>query len=879
MAQRAPVQAIRPNRIPPHNIDAELSVLGAMLESRDAIANVIEVIPPDNIEAFYKPAHQEIYETILSLYNRGEAVDAITVADELARRDKLDAIGGKPYIHGLLEAYPTASSAAYYARIVEEHALLRRLIDAGNQIQEIGFAIPEDVTEAVDEAEEIIYEVGNRRLRDDLQPIRKLLTENMEAIEQLYERGESVTGVASGFPDLDELTTGFQPSNLIIVAARPSMGKSSILNDFALHAATKQSAPVVIFSLEMSRHELVQRFLSSEARVDSQRIRRGSLQEQDWTRLSSALGRLADAPIFIDDSANVTLMEMRAKCRRLKAKHGLGLVIIDYLQLMQGPNKSENRQQEVSEISRNLKIMARELQVPVITASQLNRGVEYRSDKRPFLGDLRESGCLTGETRIALASGELVPIASLVGKQPVVACLDGWHMSVAGASKVWKTGTKPVFRLITQTGRVVRATGNHPFRMLSSWRPLGDLRPGDRIAVPRTLPDNPLPELWDPDRLILLAHLIGDGSFLKDLPLRYASTDPDNLQAVALAARSFGVTPRLTVEPCSRCLNVFLPAPFPLTKGRRNPIVRWLDELELFDKRSHEKFVPTSVLSLGTAQIALFLRHLWATDGCIWSRGPEAKGPRVCVYYATNSEQLANDVQHLLTRLGITSRISKVRKVGYKVGLHVSITGAVDQMRFLERVGGFGPRSDAAMRAFDVLATVNANTNRDRVPKEFWDLVRARMTQNGVSQGAMATRRGTAYGGTSHFRFAPSRAVLADYAAQLDDLELKELANSDVLWDSVVSIEPDGIEDVYDMSVLGPHNFVANGVIVHNSIEQDSDVVMFIYRDEVYHPDTEAKGEAELIIAKHRNGPTGTIRLAFLNQYTKFQSMAKVGTY
>ncbi|MDQ3645638.1 MAG: replicative DNA helicase [Actinomycetota bacterium] len=402
MAQRAPIQAVRPNRIPPHNLDAEQSVLGAMLESRDAIANVIEVIPPDNADAFYKPAHQEIYEAILDLYNRGEAADAITLADELGRRGKLDAIGGKAYIHGLLEAYPTASSAGYYARIVDEHALLRRLIDAGNQVQEIGFAMPDDVIQAVDQAEEIIYEVGNRRLRDDLQPIRKLLTENMEAIEQLYERGESITGVASGFPDLDEMTTGFQPSNLIIVAARPSMGKSALMGDFALHAATRQNKPVVIFSLEMSRHELVQRFLASEGKVDSQRIRKGSLQEQDWTRLSSALGRLAEAPIFIDDSANVTLMEMRAKCRRLKAKHGLGMVIIDYLQLMQSPSKSENRQQEVSEISRNLKILARELEVPVICASQLNRGVEYRSDKRPFLGDLRESGSIEQDSDVVM---------------------------------------------------------------------------------------------------------------------------------------------------------------------------------------------------------------------------------------------------------------------------------------------------------------------------------------------------------------------------------------------------------------------------------------------------------------------------------------------
>jgi replicative DNA helicase len=399
VAQRAPLRPVSPNRIPPHNLDAEQSVLGAMMESKEAIASVLEVLEADD---FYKPAHVEIYEAILALFGRGDAPDAITVAEELKRRDSLEQIGGKPYIHGLLEAYPTASSAARYAKIVEEHSRLRRLVNAGNQVQEIGFSIPEDVDAAVDDAEEIIYQVADRRLRDDVQHIRPLLAQNMEAIEKLYERGESITGLGTGFPDLDEKTSGFQHSNLVMIAARPGMGKSALLNDFALHVALKERKPVVMFNLEMSRDELTKRFLASEARVDSQRLAKGSLQEQDWTRLSAALGRLAEAPIYIDDSANVTLMEIRAKCRRLKAKHGLGLVIIDYLQLMQSPRKSENRQQEVSEISRNLKILARELDLPVICACQLNRGVEYRSDKRPLLGDLRESGSLEQDADLVM---------------------------------------------------------------------------------------------------------------------------------------------------------------------------------------------------------------------------------------------------------------------------------------------------------------------------------------------------------------------------------------------------------------------------------------------------------------------------------------------
>lgn len=399
MAQRARLEPVTTNRIPPHNLDAEQSVLGAMLESKSAIGNVVEILEPED---FYSPAHGEIYEAIRALDGRGAPADAITVAEELLRRGSLEKIGGKPYIFGLLEAYPTASSAQRYAKIVEEHALLRRLVDAGNRVQEIGFSLPASVADAVDEAESIVYEVGDRRLRDDLHPIRPLLAHNMIKIEELYERGENVTGLASGFPDLDTKTAGFQPSNLVIVAARPSMGKSSLLGDFALHAAVRQQQPVVMFSLEMSRHEVVQRFLASEAKVDFQRIRTGSLQEQDWTRLSGALGRLAEAPVYIDDSASVSLMEIRAKCRRIKAKQGLGLVIVDYLQLMTSPRRSENRQQEVSELSRGLKVLAHDLEVPVLCASQLNRGVEMRGDKRPLLGDLRESGSIEQDSDLVM---------------------------------------------------------------------------------------------------------------------------------------------------------------------------------------------------------------------------------------------------------------------------------------------------------------------------------------------------------------------------------------------------------------------------------------------------------------------------------------------
>ena len=394
-------EASRPRHVPPYNLEAEESVLGACLLSREAMANVLEVVKPDD---FYKPAHTEMFNAMLELYGRGEPIDAVTLAEELRRRGTLEPLGGKPYIFTLVQTVPTAGSAVHYSRIVEENALLRRLIDAAHNISEVAYSVPEDVEGAIDYSEDLIYKVSQRRDNQDFQPLRELLTENMEVVEKLYERGSTITGLPTGFTELDNITAGFQPSNLIVIAARPAMGKSALAVSMAQHVAVEQNTPVVIFSLEMSKMELTQRLMCAEARVDSNRLRRGQLQESDWPKLSHALGRLAEAPIFIDDTASVSIMEMRAKCRRLKAKYGLGLVIVDYLQLMQPASRvrGENRVQEIGDISRSLKILARELELPVIAVSQLSRNVEHRTDKRPMLADLRDSGTIEQDADIVL---------------------------------------------------------------------------------------------------------------------------------------------------------------------------------------------------------------------------------------------------------------------------------------------------------------------------------------------------------------------------------------------------------------------------------------------------------------------------------------------
>lgn len=383
----------------PHDLEAEASVLGAMLLSRDAIATALETCGEAD---FYKPAHATIFAAISSLYGRGEPSDPVTVADELRRAGRLDDVGGSAYLVELQATTPTISNVARYARIVEEHALLRRLISVAQGVADLAYEMPEDVTEALDRAETMVFEVAQRKQSDTMAPLKDLLGQALDNLEALYDRGEAVTGLPTGYHDLDERLSGLQPSNLLIVGARPGMGKTSFALGLAAHAAMEKREPVLVFSLEMSHLELTQRLLCAESRIDSSRMRNGRLHESDWPKLSHAIGRLGEAPLYIDDNPNLTIMDIRAKARRLKAKSGLALVVIDYLQLMSGRTNAENRQVEVSEISRGLKILARELSVPVVALSQLSRNLEMRADKRPTLADLRESGSLEQDADVVL---------------------------------------------------------------------------------------------------------------------------------------------------------------------------------------------------------------------------------------------------------------------------------------------------------------------------------------------------------------------------------------------------------------------------------------------------------------------------------------------
>jgi len=395
-AMPVPVSA----KVPPHNIEAEASLLGAMLLTVDAIIDASQIVEAAH---FYKPVHQSIFDAITSLYGRGEAVDVITVNDELTRAGVDDSVAGTGALMSLSAGTPAATNASHYARIVYEHAVLRSLITTAHEIAEIGYSQPEDVQKAVDEAETMVFNVAQGRVTDSMAFMHDLLGDTLDDIEQLYDRGDAITGTPTGFIDLDEITAGLQPNSLIVVGARPAMGKTSFALNIVAHASMVEQRPVLLFSLEMSKLELSKRMLTSEAKVDATSIRNGRLKDEDWTKLAQAMGRLGKAQLWIDDDPNITVMDIRAKARRLKSKVGdMGMVVVDYLQLMSGRASAENRQVEISEISRGLKILARELECPVIALSQLSRSLEQRTDKRPMLADLRESGAIEQDADIVM---------------------------------------------------------------------------------------------------------------------------------------------------------------------------------------------------------------------------------------------------------------------------------------------------------------------------------------------------------------------------------------------------------------------------------------------------------------------------------------------
>ncbi len=866
---------------PPHSIEAEQSVLGAILLSETThYAYVIE----ENLkpEDFYRDRHRAIFETMADLYGASEPIDVLTVTEHLRSRGKLEEAGGQAEIDALTAAVPTVGNLRRYGKIVKEHALLRRLLTTTYEIQASVHTHDAEPRDIVERAERSMLEVAHDDRQADFVKVGEVLHVEIDRWQKLSASGQSLTGTPSGFADLDEITGGFQAGNLIIIAARPSMGKSGLVTNMAENIALHpdRPQPVALFSLEMSEAELAQRFIASQAGIKGDDLRKGRLKdERKWKRVLDVAGRYDAAPLFVDESADIGIMEIRAKARRLhqQTQHlgGLGLVIVDYLQLMRADGRVENRVQQVGEMSRGLKMLARELSVPVIALSQLSRGVESRTDKRPMLSDLRE--CVTGDTLVVHEDGRRIPIRDLVGTRPRVVAMDeDDRLTAATSDCVWSVGTREVFDVRLASGRTLRATAEHRIRSGCGWGTVASLTVGDRVALARSLPEPPEPARWSDDRVVLLGQLIGDGSYLSGQPMRYTTTSEDNSNAVRRSAeREFGVT--VNRHAGRRTWHQLVISG---NGNRWHPagVNAWLRELGIFDQRSHQKRVPAAAFQLPNEQVALLLAHLWATDGAIFS-GARPDGRRTSrIAYATNSPGLARDVAALLLRLGIIARTTITTKDAHRPLHHVVVSGASAQRSFLGSVPAFGPRVPQAAALLAALPADTA-TNVDTLPLETWASVKATMSARGVTQRAMAELRGTSYGGTAHFAFAPSRAVAAGYASLLDMPELARAATNDVFWDRVVGVEPRGEEEVFDLTVPGPACWLADGIVSHNSgqIEQDADLVMFIYRDDYYNEDSERPGEADLLIAKHRNGALGDVPLVFQSEYPRFRSITRGG--
>ncbi len=865
-------------KVQPQALPLEEAVLGALMLDREALPMVMDILRP---ESFYLEAHQHIYRAVVKLFERSNPVDLLTVTEELRKSGDLEKVGGGYYLVELSHRVASAANIEYHARIIAQKHIQRELIGVSTRTIRDAYEDTTDVFNLLDEAEKGLFAITQNNLSRSYESMGTLSSRVLKQIEELSGKTDGLTGVPTGFTNLDRLTSGWQPSDLVIIAARPGMGKTSLLLAMMLNAAKDFGKPVAMFSLEMASTQLVQRLISMEAEIAGSKMRNGKLEDWEWQLLQTTVERLNSVPIFIDDTPAINIFELRAKCRRLKMQHDIKMVIIDYLQLMTGAsenNRNANREQEIAGISRALKSLAKELSIPVIALSQLSRAVEVRGgSKRPQLSDLRE--CVTGDTRVALADGRYMPIKELVGKQAEVLSIDPETRKIVirNTDLVWPVGEKKIYRVQLASGRSLQATAEHRLLTFHGWKTIAELMTGDRIGIARTIPEPDSGLHWKEEWLVVLAHLVGDGSYLKHQPLRYTTSSEANSLAITEAARkAFGV--KVNRHPGRGNWHQLV---FSGNGNRWHPaaINAWLRELGIFNQRSHEKHLPDAIFQLSNPQVAIFLKHLWATDGTVFlSKKEGASSPRLA--FSTNSRRLAEEVGLLLSRFGIVARIRIVRQGNYRPMYSVEVSGSKHQMQFLDQIGVFGERATIADAIRLYHQSRASNTNTDTIPTEVFTEVRNAMREKGISQRQMATLRNTSYGGTAHFKFAPSREVLDQYAGLLDDPHLKTWTDDDLFWDTIVLIEPEGAQEVYDLSVPGTESWLANGIVSHNSgaIEQDADIVAFIYRPEYYQiledeNGQSLKGVAEFIVAKHRHGALDTVKLKFTDTFAKFGNL------
>lgn len=862
-------------RMLPQSIEAEYALLGSIIIDPEALALVADFL---RAEDFYRDGHRSIYEVMLHLYNQQRAADFITICDVLESRGKLEEVGGASYISGLVNQVPSSGNVLFYARIVERTAVLRNLIRAAGQIAAMAYEAEDDAIGAVEQAEQLIFSISQRSLSLGTDAsLAELLTFYMNKLDQLHQQHGTIIGVPTGFAELDRLTGGLRRSDLIVLAARPSIGKTSMSLSLACQAALRYRQRIGIFSLEMSQEQLTERLMAMETGINLQRLSTGNIEEHEWERVVTALERLSDAQIRIDGTSVLSPVQMRSRARRWVVEHGLDLIIVDYMQLLQPGDTSskrrlENRVQVIDEISRNLKLLARELNIPILVLAQLSRAVESRLSKVPQLSDLRE--CVVGGTRLIDAkTGKWKPIAEIQQGDEVLGLGEGQKIGRFAVENVWSTGEKPVYRLTTRTGRQITATANHPLLTASGWKSLGEMQVGERIATALCLPEHgqEMPERADLCRF--LGYMVGDGTYQKHRGVGFISSDPETFEdAVTIALTHF---PDITPHP-HKCQGNAQEVYFSglhangYGKPHGNSLREWIRSLDIFGEKDATKHVPEWVFEAGRIGACEFLAGYLSADGCV-KRVTGSKAKPWEVRFDTVSRQLANDIQALLLRIGVIASVnngyvsSKATQPIYHVAVAVS---AHNLRRFAEQVHPCGKKGRLLYEMIEALPQKNqTRPGVFALPSE----ISAYLASCVVGQ----VPKVTAWQWT-HGKRQASRDTVAYWADKLVAPILAEWAESDLLWEPIRSIEPVGEAEVFDICVPGCANFLADGIVAHNSggIENNADIVLFIYRDEVYNPNTERRGVADIIVAKHRNGPIGTFCLEFEAQTTRFRDPA-----
>lgn len=877
-------------KIAPNSKESEMMVLGCMLTSVNSLN-----IAADNLDDtnFYYTEHKIIFQALKTAYKNDKPADVHLICEELKRQDKLKAVGGAAYITTLAQYAGTSAYIEEYVAIVRDKSLLRSMISAAQIVEKNALEEPENVLETLDEAQQLFFQISQsahpaagRLIGEILSgvksesnvPYLKELQERQERFQQRGPEDSGITGIQTHFNDLDKLLNGLNNSNLMILAARPAMGKTAFALNIAENVCFKSNIPVGIFSLEMSAEQLVHRIVCSQAEVESDKIKTGALNGMEFQRIVGAVNQMQSHVMVIDDQAGLKITDLRARARRMKESYGIGFLVIDYLQLITGSGSyrtQENRQNEISEISRMLKNLARELNIPVLCLSQLSRKVEERQGHRPMMSDLRESGCLTGDTLIQEAeTGRFYTIKDLAERKEqiplFVHAVDkdlklGKHRMI----KAFYSGKKKVFELKTRSGRSIKASANHPFLQLNGWIPLEKLKKGEKIGLPRKRQIQTKGTMKE-DELTLLAHLLGDGCILPNQPYHYTSADEENIEIVAKASSSlFGIKPRVVKQ--SNWFHVYLPSPVRTTHRQFHPITTWFSNLGIERVRSYEKKIPLAVFENPENKACLFLHHLWATDGNISIKKINGRKDSAAIYYSSSSPILARQTQNLLTQVGIVSKLAEVSsRKGYRNMYHVHVSGTLNQQSFLRKIGCAGKRGLIIPQLLDQLATITPNPNYDVIPNEAWNTVITQAKNEfNLSWRDICAGIDVAYCGSTLFKSGISRQRMNSLYKLMPSKSLLNLAESDVYWDEIVSIDELGFEDVYDATVEDVHNFVANDIIVHNSIEQDSDIVMFMLRREYYDP-MDKPGMAEIIIAKNRHGGIGIVNLTYRKEIVQF---------